>query len=157
MSQFGAGIARRVAGWLLRGARSATSEARTEWADAMEAEASAITSDYEVLRWALGCFAASQLAQLRRHLQRPGAFVPLAMSSLAIVMVLAHAALFGIVTEVDEGTPAHVFQLLMVAQLPMIALFTLRWLPTVPGPTLQVLVLQVAAASCAVLSVLLFT
>jgi hypothetical protein len=131
--------------------------ARAEWGEAMEAEASAIASDYEALRWAFGCFVSSQLAQPRRHLQRPGAFVPLAMSLIAMVMVLVHAAAFGIVHEADEGTPAHVFQLLMVAQLPMMALFTLRWLPTVPGPTLQVLVLQIGAAACAVLSVLLFT
>jgi hypothetical protein len=72
-------------------------------------------------------------------------------------MVLVHAALFGVVHEPDEGTPAHVFQLLMMAQLPIIAIFILRRVTSAPRATFEIVGLQIVAAGCAVLSVLLLT
>jgi hypothetical protein len=79
------------------------------------------------------------------------------MSLAALALVLGHFALYGIVQEADEGTPAHVFQLLMVAQCPIVAFFVLRWLPSAPGPALQVVTLQAAAALTAIISVFYFT
>ena len=51
-------------------------------------------------------------------------------------MVLGHAAMFGVVHEADEGTAVHIFQLLMVAQVPFVAFFAIKWLPRTPrqGP-----------------------
>ena len=49
-------------------------------------------------------------------IRQPSAFLPLAMSLVALTMVLVHAAIFGIVHEADEGTAAHIFQILMVAR-----------------------------------------
>jgi hypothetical protein len=51
--------------------------------------------------------------------------------------------------EADEGTAAHIWQLLMAGQLPVIAIFVLMWLPRAPKQTLQVVAVQVVAALAA--------
>ena len=63
------------------------------------------------------------------------------MSLAALALVLGHAAVYGIVHEADEGAAAHTWQILMAAQLPIVAYFLLKWLPRRPGESLQVLAL----------------
>ncbi len=65
--------------------------------------------------------------------------------------------MFGIVHEADEGTPAHIFQLLMAAQFPLVAFFAIKWLPEVPKEALKVLALQAAAGIVALGSVYFLT
>ena len=79
-------------------------------------------------------------------MKQPTAWLPLAMSLAALALVLGHAALYGVVHEADEGTPAHLFQLLMAAQVPIVAFFAIKWLPRAPRQTVCVLLLQAAAA-----------
>ena len=74
-------------------------------------------------------------------LKRPCAFLPVAMSFAALATVLAHIVMFGVVREADEGTAAHVFQLLMIAEVPIVAFFAIKWLPRSPRQALQVLAL----------------
>ena len=74
-------------------------------------------------------------------IKQPSAFLPLAMSLAALTLVLGHAAIFGIVHEVDEGAAAHIFQILMVAQVPIVVYFIIKWLPKQPKESLQVLAL----------------
>jgi hypothetical protein len=74
-------------------------------------------------------------------LKQPSAYVPLAMSLAALTLVLGHAAVYGVVHEVDEGTAAHVWQILMAAQLPIVAYFLLKWLPGRLRESLQILLL----------------
>jgi hypothetical protein len=74
-------------------------------------------------------------------LKQPSAYLPLALSLAALTLVLAHAAIFGVVHAADEGTAAHVWQILMAAQLPIVAYFLLKWLPGRPRESLQVLAL----------------
>lgn len=45
----------------------------------------------------------------------------------------------------DEGGAAHIFQLLMGGQLPIIVFFAIRWLPEKPKEAIQVLILQFIA------------
>ena len=90
-------------------------------------------------------------------MKQPSALVPLVMSCAALALVLGHAALFGIVHEADEGTAAHIFQLLMVGQVPIVAFFAAKWLPRAPRQTLQVLALQAGAGLSAIVSVVLLT
>ena len=85
----------------------------------------------------------------RRTLKQPSAWIPLAMSCVALAPVLVHVALFGAAREADEGTAAHLWQFLMAGQVPVVAYFALTWLPRTPGPALQVLVLQAGAALAA--------
>lgn len=82
-------------------------------------------------------------------MKKPSAFLPMAMSLAALALVLGHTAIFGIVHEADEGTAAHIFQLLMAAQAPLIGYFALRFLPQAPRQALQVLALQALAAVAA--------
>lgn len=82
-------------------------------------------------------------------MKRPSAFLPLAMSVVALATVLGHVAIFGVAREADEGTAAHVFQLLMVTQLPITMFFAIKWLPQNPRQTLLVMAIQLAAAFAA--------
>jgi len=82
-------------------------------------------------------------------LRHPSAWLPLAMSLAALTIVLVHVARFGAAREADEGTSAHLFQLLMVAQAPIVAFFAITQLPRAPRQTLPILALQAAAALAA--------
>ena len=66
-------------------------------------------------------------------LKQPSAFFPIAMSVAALALVLGHISLFGVTHEADEGTTAHLWQLLMAGQTPVIAYFVLRWVPRSPA------------------------
>ena len=90
-------------------------------------------------------------------MRQPIAFLPLAMSLAALAIVLGHAAIFGVVHEADEGAAAHIFQLLMVAQVPIVAFFAIRWLPRSPRETLHVLAWQAGAGIAALASVFFLT
>ena len=79
-------------------------------------------------------------------IKRPSALLPLAMSLTALTLVLVHIAMFGAGREADEGTTAHLWQILMAGQMPILAFFAIKWLPRAPRPTLHVLALHVGAA-----------
>jgi hypothetical protein len=89
-------------------------------------------------------------------LKRPSALIPLAMSSAAFALVIGYVAFFGVPHETDEGTAAHLWQLLIAGQIPIIAFFAIRWLPRTPGPALLVIVLQAVAALVAAAPVFFF-
>jgi hypothetical protein len=78
--------------------------------------------------------------------RRPVAFLPIAMSLAALAVVLSSIAMFGVVHEADEGASAHIWQLLMAGQAPILAFFVMKWLPRAPRQTLYVLALQAGAA-----------
>jgi hypothetical protein len=82
------------------------------------------------------------LGSVIRH---PSAFVPLAMSLSALAMVIGYVSLYGVPHQSDEGTVAHLWQLLMAGQVPVIAFFAIKWLPRAPRPTLCVLGMQAGA------------
>jgi hypothetical protein len=86
-------------------------------------------------------------------LKRPGALIPVAMSAAALATVIGYAAMFGTARQADEGAAAHVWQLLMAGQVPVVAFFAIKWLPTEPRQTLLVLALQVGAALAAMFPV----
>lgn len=86
-------------------------------------------------------------------LKRPSAFLPLTMSCMALAVVLAHLGVAGIGREADEGAAAHVFQILMLAQLPLVALFALRSAPAAPKHAAAILGLQIGAAMIAIFPV----
>ena len=82
-------------------------------------------------------------------MKQPSAFLPVTMSCAALATVLVHVAMFGVVREADEGTAAHVFQLLISAQVPIVAFFAIKWLPRAPRQALAILALQAAAGLAA--------
>jgi hypothetical protein len=82
-------------------------------------------------------------------MKQPSAFLPVAMSLAALATVLVHVARFGAAREADEGTAAHIWQLLMIAQVPIMAFFAIKWLPRTPRQALYILALQAGAALAA--------
>ena len=82
-------------------------------------------------------------------MKKPSAVLPLAMSFAALATVLVHVAMFGVAREADEGTAAHIWQILMAAQIPIVAFFAIKWLPRTPRQALLVLALQGGAALAA--------
>ena len=71
---------------------------------------------------------------------------PVIMSLFALALILEGLVQFGLHhREMDEGWQAHLFQLLMVLQVPIVLLFaaTANWKE--PSRTLRVLGLQTAA------------
>lgn len=88
-------------------------------------------------------------------MKQPSAFLPVVMSLAALAVVLVHTAMFGVVREADEGTAAHLFQLLIAGQLPIVAVFAIKWLAQPPRQALQVLALQAAAGLAALAPVFL--
>ncbi len=88
--------------------------------------------------------------------KQPSAWIPLAMSLAALSMILGYVAIFGIVHHQDEGAPAHIFQLIMVAQLPIAAYFAFKWLPKRPAQALVVLALQAVGWIIPIITVIWF-
>jgi hypothetical protein len=82
-------------------------------------------------------------------IRQPSAFVPIAMSTAALLTILYHIAVAGTAAQPDEGAAAHIWQLLMAGQLPVIAFYAITWLPRAPGTAMQVLAAQAGAALAA--------
>jgi hypothetical protein len=83
---------------------------------------------------------------VKQILKKPNAYLPFLMSAAALLLVRGYLAIFGNVNHEDEGVAAHLFQLLMAGQLPIMAFFVIRWLPKSPKQALIVLALQIFAA-----------
>ena len=88
-------------------------------------------------------------------MRAPSAWVPIAMSLAALAVVVVHVARVGTAREADEGAAAHLWQLLMAGQIPVIAVFAAKWLPRTPGPALLVLGLQAVGVLAAAAPVFL--
>ena len=89
-------------------------------------------------------------------IKQPSAFLSVTMSLAALAVVLGHIALFGAAREADEGTAAHLWQILMAVQLPIIAFFAIKWLPQAPREASYVLALQALAGIAALAPVYYF-
>lgn len=156
---------RKFARRRLRHAISVFPESRSEWAKGMENELEYVEDDFKALRWAAGCALASYIEgrlgmdqgnnSFGSMVRKPSAFLPLAMSVTALAM-LGGAYIFGVATgheglirEPDEGAVAHLWQLLMAGQLPVLAFFAIKWLPRAPKRALFVLGIQLAAVLAA--------
>jgi len=94
--------------------------------------------------------------RFRSVLKNPSAFLPVAMSLMALTIVFVHIVLYGAAREADEGPTAHIWQILMAGQVPVLVFFAIRWLPRAPRPTLYVLALQAGAALASMAPVFFF-
>lgn len=77
--------------------------------------------------------------------KRPSAFLPVAMSAVALAVVVVAVLFYGAGRRSDEGIAAHLWQLLIAGQVPLVAFFVLKWLPRAPRAALPVLALQAVA------------
>ena len=88
---------------------------------------------------------ASASISVRALLREPAGYVPLVMSVGALAMIVWFVAAHGVVHQPDEGAQAHLWQLLVAGQLPVIAYFAVRWLPIATRSALVVMGAQGAA------------
>jgi hypothetical protein len=86
---------------------------------------------------------------------QPSAWIPIGMSLGALLTVFCHIVLYGIAPQPDEGAAAHIWQLLMGGQVPILAFYAIKWLPRTPKSTLKIMGLQFGAALAAVAPVYL--
>jgi len=110
--------------------------------------------EYQTKRLVLATNARDSIEPLARI---PTAIVPMFLSIAAlgvvyVALVMAHGAT---VPERDEGAEAHLWQLCMAGQVPLVAYFALRWIPQLPRKALIVLVLQLLLALTAMAPVYL--
>lgn len=92
-----------------------------------------------------------------RFARVPSALVPIALSLVALSVVVISLALsnWTVVRERDEGAAAHLWQLCMAAQVPLLVYFAFKWIPIAPKQALVVLALQLCAALLAMAPVYL--
>ena len=95
---------------------------------------------------------------MRMLSSRPlSASLPVVMSALALAVVIGHAAIYGVIHEPDEGAAAHIFQILMVAQIPFLGYFIYKWVSRSPRQFSSVLALLAALWASAFAAVKLLT
>ncbi|OGK64505.1 hypothetical protein A2313_04835 [Candidatus Roizmanbacteria bacterium RIFOXYB2_FULL_41_10] len=88
-------------------------------------------------------------------LRKPSAWVPIAMSAMALLLVVSYVALFGVQKSTgDESTIARIFQLLLAGQVPIVGYFIIKWFPKHQKQVLQIVVIQILAAIVPFLTVL---
>ena len=77
------------------------------------------------------------------------AWSPVVMSIGALVLVGVQITVHGTQPERDEGALAHMWQLLILGQVPIIGFFVFRWLRAYPRQGASVLATQVIVAALA--------
>lgn len=88
--------------------------------------------------------------------RKPSAVIPIVMSGTALAVVVAAITLFGARREPDEGIAGHIFQILIVGQLPFLGWFAFNWLKREFKSAISVIGLQVAAIAIALFPVWYF-
>ncbi len=88
-------------------------------------------------------------------LKHPSGFFPVIMSLGALTSVLIFLAVHGPAPQADEGATAHIWQLLMAIQVPIVVFFALKWVPRSPRQAAPILGLQFFAALLALTPVYL--
>lgn len=99
-----------------------------------------------------------KINEMRLLWTAPSAWLPMLISAAAMALVLGYAALFGVAGNPqphDEGAPARLFQLLLLAEAAVIGLFALRWLPRAPRAAATILALQMVLAAVPVATILI--
>ena len=155
-----ASLWRRLARSLVLLAANMLPQSRSVWAEVMINELEHIEGDFNALRWATGCVLASCLIRGGRKMspeansftelvRKPSAAVPMLMSVTALAVIAVAAMLGHLVPQPDEGAEAHLWQLLMAGQLPVLAFFAVKWLPRAPRQAAWVLALQTAGVLAA--------
>jgi drug/metabolite transporter (DMT)-like permease len=96
---------------------------------------------------------------MRSLVRKPSAWAPVAMSAAALALLLACLALYSIPQrpEPDEGAVAHIWQILIGGQVPIIFFFAVVYLPRAPRRALAILTVQIAALLAAVAPVFLLS
>ena len=82
-----------------------------------------------------------------------GALLPLAMTIAVVIAGLLEGLRTGFARQPDEGTAAHLFQILLPLEIPIILAFAVTQLERRPTWTRSIIALQLGAAAALVLAV----
>jgi hypothetical protein len=85
--------------------------------------------------------------------KKPSALIPVVMSLVAVVLFGIQLAIHGVKLVRADGAVAHLYQMLVVGQLPFIAFFAFRWLRRAPLQGLPVFAVQLVALATALVPV----
>ena len=85
----------------------------------------------------------------------PSALLPIAMSLAALGVMVGHLAMAGAAGFAADDSTAYVFQLLLVCQVPVVAFFSIKWLPRLPAEAMMMIGLQAGAAMLALVPVVM--
>lgn len=85
-------------------------------------------------------------------LKTPSAWLPLAMSVTAILLIIIYVGINGVRVNQDERTAARIFQMLLIGQVPIVIYFASKWLPKSSKEATEIILLQ---ATVALLSIVL--
>ena len=85
--------------------------------------------------------------------KKPSALTPVVMSLVALMLIGIQVSINGMGPERDEGALAHLYQLLVAGQIPVIAFFAFRWFRQAPVQGLRVVVAQAFALAAALVPV----
>lgn len=91
---------------------------------------------------------------MKSWIRRPTAWLPFLVSLAALALVLGCAATSGVASHEEERLPARLFQMLMLAEAALIAVFAARWLPTTPRQAARIITALLVAASLPIVTVL---
>jgi DNA-binding CsgD family transcriptional regulator len=105
------------------------------------------------LRQAISIFGQEWIMKIL--MKNPSAFLPVIMSLGALTVIELFILFHGTAPQADEGTAAHIWQLLMAAQVPIILFFAIKWLPQSPRQAASILGLQACAALAAMAPIFL--
>ena len=83
-------------------------------------------------------------------------WLPLVMSAAAVVVVITQIMIFGIPQGGNEGTAAHLFQILIGLQIPVMAFFAFTELSKNPKQVIKILAIQILAMLTALAPVFYF-
>ena len=95
-------------------------------------------------------------ANVRGLVGQPSGFIPLICSWVALGTAVVVGASTAGVKPADEGAAAHIFQLLIAAQFPIIAYFIFRWARGRRGAAFTVVAAQTLAIGTAIAPVWYF-
>lgn len=87
---------------------------------------------------------------------KPSGALPLLMSLTALLIAIVYIITTGGQPQADEGAAAHIFQLMVVGQVPIIGFFLLRWIRASPMACLGVVSCQILALVAALLPVWIY-
>jgi len=85
--------------------------------------------------------------------KKASARIPVVMSLTALLLVAVQVAIHGLSPEPDEGALAHLYQMLLLGQIPVIAYFGLRWFRLAPLQGMRIVVAQGLALAAALFPV----
>lgn len=85
--------------------------------------------------------------------KKVSAWAPVLMSLAALGLVGIQLAAHGVSPEPDEGALAHLYQLLVAGQLPVIAYFAFHWWRRAPWRGWPVIVVQMLGLAAALVPV----